>query len=230
MSWITPKENWTSNDYYNLEDAQRIAGNICHLGDMANQIYGDKYIRYAYVYKTRRKPPYQSYTETIFGRWPGVFWNYTSSSNFTVVQPDQYNRTLVDWLDKDTTNLTALTKFILLSSFPDAVQITEDMKYTYADTDKVGGGVWITDSCIHNYTNAVQFYTYNSPLTSIWITWGGRLPLSGVWTTESNHYYSTITTDYSNLRNKAFWTSNELNWIETAIKLVYNRFTSYIGG
>ena len=148
MSWITPKVNWTSDDYYNLEDAQRIAGNICHLGDMANQIYGNKYIYYALVYRQRRtisRYPNPSYVETIFGRITS-FWRWTNPSNYTVVQPEYYTRTLVDWLDKDTVNLTALTKFILLSSMPDNVQITTDMHYTYVDTDKVGGGVYFDEN------------------------------------------------------------------------------------
>ena len=232
MSWITPKVNWTSDDYYNLEDAQRIAGNICHLGDMADQIYGDKYIYYALVYRMKKYKQYYPdppYYETVFGRITS-FWRWTNPSNYTVVQPEQYTRSLVDWLDKDTVNLTALTKFLLLSSMPDQVQITTDMKYTCVDTDQVSGGVYFDDECIHNY-NGVQTNTYSTPLASIWENASIRLPLSSQWYTDDpKRYYINMSTDYSVLRNKKFWSASELNIIESKIQLVYDRFTSYLGG
>lgn len=231
MSWITPKVDWESDDYYNLEDAQRIAGNICHLGDMANQIYGNKSINRAYVYWKRRtitKYPDPSFTETIFGRIIS-FWS-PSSTNFTVVPPEQYSRSLVDWLDKDTTNLTALTKFILLSSMPDLVEITSDMKYTYVNTDKVGGGVYFYGECIHNYAPP-DYGSFGNPVTAIWRTSAIRLPISSQWYKDDPNYYDiNMSTDYSVLRNKKFWSAVELNIIESKIQLVYDRFTSYLGG
>lgn len=37
--WITPKTNWTSSDYFNIGDYNRIKGNLEWLNDMINQVY-----------------------------------------------------------------------------------------------------------------------------------------------------------------------------------------------
>lgn len=37
--WITPKTNWTSSDYFNIGDYNRIKGNLEWLNGMINQVY-----------------------------------------------------------------------------------------------------------------------------------------------------------------------------------------------
>ncbi len=37
--WITPKTNWTSSDYFNIGDYNRIKGNLEWLHGMINQVY-----------------------------------------------------------------------------------------------------------------------------------------------------------------------------------------------
>ena len=39
MAWITPKTNWASSDYFNIEDYNRIKNNLEWLQEMINQTY-----------------------------------------------------------------------------------------------------------------------------------------------------------------------------------------------
>ena len=39
MGWITPKTDWVSTDYFNIEDYNRIIGNIIYLKDFAEELF-----------------------------------------------------------------------------------------------------------------------------------------------------------------------------------------------
>jgi hypothetical protein len=39
--WITPKTDWTSSDYFNIEDYSRIVGNIQYLRDFISTLFSD---------------------------------------------------------------------------------------------------------------------------------------------------------------------------------------------
>ena len=39
MAWITPKTDWTSSDYFNVEDYDRIRGNIQYVYEYALRLY-----------------------------------------------------------------------------------------------------------------------------------------------------------------------------------------------
>ena len=39
MAWIEPKTDWTSADYFNAEDYNRIIGNITHLKAIADDLF-----------------------------------------------------------------------------------------------------------------------------------------------------------------------------------------------
>ena len=39
MGWITPKTNWVSSDYFNVEDYNRIRGNIQYVYEYALRLY-----------------------------------------------------------------------------------------------------------------------------------------------------------------------------------------------
>lgn len=40
-NWITPKTNWVSGDYVNIDDFNRIRGNILYLKEQALKFYSD---------------------------------------------------------------------------------------------------------------------------------------------------------------------------------------------
>lgn len=39
MAWIEPKTNWVATDYFNIEDYNRIIGNIAHLKALADDLF-----------------------------------------------------------------------------------------------------------------------------------------------------------------------------------------------
>lgn len=39
MAWIEPKTNWASADYFNIEDYNRIIGNIKYLKSLADELF-----------------------------------------------------------------------------------------------------------------------------------------------------------------------------------------------
>ena len=39
MAWIEPKTDWVSTDYFNIEDYNRIIGNIRYLKDFAEELF-----------------------------------------------------------------------------------------------------------------------------------------------------------------------------------------------
>lgn len=39
MAWIEPKTDWVSSDYFNIEDYNRIIGNITHLKALADNLF-----------------------------------------------------------------------------------------------------------------------------------------------------------------------------------------------
>ena len=41
MAWIEPKTNWTSSDYFNATDYNRIIGNLTHLKALADDLFAN---------------------------------------------------------------------------------------------------------------------------------------------------------------------------------------------
>lgn len=39
MAWIEPKTNWTSQDFFNIEDYNRIIGNIAYLKELVIELF-----------------------------------------------------------------------------------------------------------------------------------------------------------------------------------------------
>lgn len=39
MGWIEPKTNWTENDYFNIEDYDRITGNVTYLKEFLDSLF-----------------------------------------------------------------------------------------------------------------------------------------------------------------------------------------------
>lgn len=39
MGWIKPKTNWTENDYFNIEDYDRITGNVTYLKEFLDSLF-----------------------------------------------------------------------------------------------------------------------------------------------------------------------------------------------
>lgn len=45
MAWIEPKTNWTSQDFFNIEDYNRIIGNIAYLKELVLELFSQPNLR-----------------------------------------------------------------------------------------------------------------------------------------------------------------------------------------
>ena len=230
MTWITPKIDWTTDDYYNLEDAQRIAGNICHLKEMALDIYGAK-LYTCLAYRTT----YQQI------RFFGISTSSIRVGDLTVHTPDEYTHGLTYWLDKDADNLRTLSYLILMSAKPEPVYV-ENFALDY--TLNSSPSYTFTGNCIYD-DSVTKYDCSDNSLTSIWYTnrndgiiinmgeFVERAPLNYYvrdrgWNNDNGKCALTVTVTPNKLHNSVFWNDVVLNDIEIMTNCVYNRFTSYL--
>lgn len=227
MSWVTPKTNWSSSNYYNLEDAQRIADNICYLLDMARNIYSGNIN--CLVNRRRKTSP------------GGIFYGLLENvnvANMTVYDSSRYSRSMTSWLIYDAGNLETLVKLMMLS-------------YQAEPTTKVGR--WINYDT-YDFTvpyedpgifaDSVSSGTFNyvdkDPLYALWepqsISMSGTSDKIPVYTTWHEAYHSSYqkpictVTIYSQpdiCKGGPFWNYKTLNAIEQTIKNVYDRLRTY---
>ena len=230
MSWVTPKTNWVSTDYYNLEDAQRIAGNICHLADMAIDHYN---------VPPSGNPVYcLTYRTTIdnvdfFGIEIVLSTTYLNPKD-----PSLYTLGSYYWADLDSYNLAALSMLIMLTSESEPVY-RENVRISRYLTNP--NNTTFTGYCISNTVDNNDYS--NKPFEALWgrvvnvnesdlaklplhVAWGGYYIDGGYkgCRTEVNGFYG------GKVNNKTFYTADLLNKIESATLAVYNRLTSYMGG
>ena len=243
MSWITPKTNWSSTDYYNLEDAQRIAGNICHLKDLVAEHYGDQELDCL----TYRKGRYVSfYPADADDCWKYFGLNKINPTQIGVISPSQYSRDTVDWINKDTDNLIALSKLIMLTFEKepkyresglvqsgnreinyyygigwDADVYTKPARYPYAGT------------CISNIAAPSPNTDYTeTPFMALWgynDSYLNRLPIKVQWQSYNSQAIMEISNDSYNLYNTYFYNATTLNMIENKTLQVYNKIIQYWG-
>lgn len=221
MTWITPKTDWTADDYYNLEDAQRIAGNIMHLKDMAAEIYpSSANIRLLLL----REIYYSS----------GVAYNYyglwtVTITGMQIVYPESYNYT--DLLLCDYNNYLTLMKLILLSEAPAVETITAaDRVYIpYTINHSSPTSYQFTGEAIRQKINGPG--TSADPLNAFWFNltnYNNRCVCYSNWDNPGGRA-SMVVGNYR-LENARFWLNTELNNIERWIWSTYDTFTRYIGG
>lgn len=229
MSWETPKTNWTADDYYNLEDAQRIAGNICHLFDMALQIYG----RTSITCLVRRETHFNyDVTPVAWVQFFGI-WNLGSWYGTQPVSPSAYTRDLTYWLDKDATNLLILTRLKAMSVKSAPIYVS-NYWVDYAINSKTNtGSKFYSGLCIPDDEGYYSHIYSDPPIISIWGNWysadKNTIPLSSNWSQNSSMQCAvSLQTNASALMNKSFYPYQTLNKIEQVIQAVYGKFTSYL--
>ena len=220
MSWITPKNSWVSTDYYNLEDAQRIAGNIVYLKDMAVQIYGTSSIKCLVLRGSRKY-------NNNYVKCYGTVDIYPQS--LTVKDPSLYTYATTTSLDLDSNNFETLVKLLMLSNMAEPTYV-EGFNISY---DNVNTYTY-TGNCIHNDHYISSGYMYTKPIESIFPQYSSfysNFPVNTAW----NNYptgkcYAGISAYVYNLINNKFYYADTLNAIEYNINTIYNRFTNYLGG
>ena len=236
MSWITPKTNWTADDYYNLEDAQRIAGNICHLKSMAQSIYGDSTPCLIKREKLR-------YFDVIIYAIKYVHVN--NEYEMPVVPPSEYTYDSISWLEKDTKNLLTFISLMMLSdesgvsdhgtlkvpgwySRDTQSQSTVDAMPTFSDPCiLVNSSTMINSTPLYNI-----LVNRNIGITNFQVFYN-NLPLNSKFTSVTSSTatgYAEFSQYASKLYNQPFWNYDFLNDLELRMSFVYNKFTSYLGG
>lgn len=236
MSWTTPKTNWAANDYYNLEDAQRIAGNICYLKSMAQDIYD---VSTPCLIKKERL----SYFNVII--YAIKYVNLDNIYDTPVVQPSEYTYNMISWLDNDTTNLSTFIKLMMLSDasgVADHGSLKVPGWYNKDTTSQstVDAMPVFSDPCILVDSSTM---INSTPLYNMLVNRGigifnfhvfyDNLPLSSRFsgtTSSTSKGYAEFSNYASKLYNQPFWNYEFFNDFEYRINVVYNKFTRYLGG
>ena len=226
MSWANPKTNWWSSDYYNLEDAQRIADNICYLLDMARNIYSGNI---NCLVNRRRK--------TSSG---GIFYGLLENvnvANMIVYDSSRYSRSMTSWLSYDAENLETLVKLMMLSY--QAEPTTRVGAWINYDTSDFTVGFY--DSGI--FADSISSGTFNfvdyNPLYALWEPQSssmsgtsGKIPVYTAWEEAGSSTQRwcrvRIWSSTSICSGQPFWTYKHLNAIEQTIKNVRTRLNRYV--
>ena len=234
MSWITPKIDWTADDYYNLEDAQRIAGNICYLKDMAVEIYGSNH----YDILVKRVGKY------LNGKW--VAW-YGLVSNVSVpsintTPPSYYRHTTVDFLYDDYTNFLALMYLNGISVSPEVKYVENYSIYYNIDTSQppITTNFTYTGNCIVDdrvgytapptATTPLQCMLGTTTKEGTVVNPENMSPLSTSWRNKLGTATIRTIQDFDKMRNTPFWNHITLNYLENKIRVLEITFSKYLRG
>ena len=224
MAWVTPKVNWTANDYYNLEDANRIYGNIEYLKNRLGEIF-----------------PSDTVTLLLFRQRSNSGFNMWSQFNITLSSLPSlstYSRGYTAFASSEEKNwYNALVLGILWQLFR-----SNNYEFPYISGDYYVDSAIGTGSSWHpSYAYEGYGYPYSiqAPtmldyvfllFRSYWIS--GNIPSNYPFNLEmyAGSGKSWTRMDYSEpLQNKKFWTYEDLNGIETHLQNLKNRIDEYGG-
>lgn len=217
MSWETPKTNWTSDDYFNRDDALRINRNFKVLTEMARDVYAP------YIDANGNSPAlFFAYKTYAMGRVCTV-------CRMSVGNPYLYND------DDFPVGAYAFTSYI---SFNWILQLAHLYKLTENQTYSIMSRA--TDISGNTLTRIYEGYGIdNNPTAmeedfSVYPSYSG-ITRSYCYTYRSlnsslNIYQVYFSTDSTRtFANKPFLSNYELNTIESRMLTVYNRLISYGG-
>ena len=80
MAWIEPKTNWESTDYFNIEDYNRIVGNLTYLKDLSLELFKD--------FTTEDMVGSKDYSSMIYAREINAIENNLESVNINTYNFD----------------------------------------------------------------------------------------------------------------------------------------------
>ena len=80
MAWIEPKTNWKSTDYFNIEDYNRIVGNLTYLKDLSLELFKD--------FTTEDMVGSKDYSSMIYAREINAIENNLESVNINTYNFD----------------------------------------------------------------------------------------------------------------------------------------------
>lgn len=210
MSWTTPKTNWVNSDYFNREDALRINRNFHELYEMANLIYTRSSGYYVFFYNYQYGP--SGSLKTVYH----YYHLYTPHHDVTYVDED-YPIASVNLAQKSDRYVYALANLYYLSRF-------RESEYIYRSQIQVDSSpdVYVSEYGVIDPASLSDRFIYTSFIKDY----------SGLTSrrTSSSAYQGRVSYLVNSFYNQPFWSASELNNIESRMRTIYNRFTSYLGG
>lgn len=229
MTWVTPKRNWTVNDYFNLEDANRISGNLEYLKEQSLEIFPDSTIslllyRVKLVDDSKRyiampidirnlSIPYYNRGDTNFADYERNLW-YASLVLSTLWINYSLDNYTFKWFSADGPNKAAIDASY--DSLP-------SVWYT-------GYGVLINDDALPPYEWSAAWYCDYLFRRYYWVK-PSNFPFDLVYYSMSTAsgigaYAGLFSSSYP-LQNKPFWNASDLNSHEETIANTYRLMTNY---
>ena len=204
MAWVNPKTNWTANDYYNIEDAERIINNIEYLRERAKQLYPSEIVGFL---------PRGIIEGTMYFKGIDLSPNDTNMEVETGITIGEYMRLSA----YDDINYLTLFKLSMLPNPSDV-----DTLNIYCDYD-----IGIL-SPRYNYSGygvilaeGVNEVTLDSLWTGSYMNNMPRKMFNEVLFNQNEYAY--IKAGDFLLYNQPFWNYNELNKIELVTQNVYDK-------
>ena len=226
MAWVTPKTNWTENDYFNLEDAARITGNLKYLKEKSLELFPDTSISLLLYRET--KDGYKWYINmpinisnlTIYDYYRGdtnfaenesynwyaclvlsaLWWNY------------YWNNYTFDWFSADGPNKAAIDYYNLYGA----------PRYWYT-----GYGVLINDNDdVHDHTSV---WYRNYLFSHYFYQASSKYPFELEFGNDFGTIFARRNLFSYPLGNTLFWIAGELNSYERTIANINSLINEYGG-
>lgn len=230
MAWVTPKTNWTLNDYYNLEDANRISKNLEYLHDRTLEIFPDSSI--ALLLCRGMFGSYKKYINMKIDITNLYIPSYfRGDTNFASNERYLWYASVVLsalWIEYSLNNYTF--KWFSADG-PNKAAIDADSSSSAPSNWYTGYGVLINDNDVDEH-NAIWYRNY------LFTHYYGITPSN--YPFELEYYYITTaggTGIYAGLppassasyplQNKPFWTATDLNYHEQTIANTYRLMSNY---
>lgn len=216
VEWRTPKTNWTSEDYFNLEDIVRISDNVSYLYNKLGVAYPhfNSSVYFYFWYKNYGSVSYYGKLSPSYQIYGGDYWE----ENYSQI----YRIGYIFFM-----NIWSLWEIYLAALYGVTYKSSVALDYynvdaspEYFDTDVYGV-----------FTNYPAIYETNNPLDYYWFT-----GLRKVFEIKQQPYYSykreyarDNSVDRILLSNKPFFSASELNIIETVENETNIRLDNVIG-
>lgn len=225
MAWQTPKINWYYQDYFNIEDAERIVGNIEYLQSRCIEIF-PQYVSLLFAYTTSNSG------YTLYSRL---------SIDLRNMEIKHYQRGDIFFANKEPYNwYTAAVLRLLWRTFYNyeyrIYEYTAPPGNLNAAVDAIPG---ISSSWTPNYWYEGYGYTLGGPystnpsdfLRTLFDFGFGRRPSNYPFTLvrEGNQRSNLARSTENPLENKPFWNADDLNLIEGQLGLMYQQIIAKYG-
>ena len=241
MSWVTPKTNWQSGDYYNIEDVDRITGNLAVVKSLASEVFATREIALVAWYDTYPYYPGSYLAEAMFLSVPDI----------TIYTTEDYLSGTEVMTRYESENMASLLKLKTLYmiyelgefSIPQ-INVSEKLIIDQTSIHQGGSPTYYSGNGYYMGIDYRYFFSRKSPeMTAFSDVFFISDPYDP--TKRLNHSYYSLSRkpryyypyeelydiSYNSLLgNTSFWSSYELNIIEKQILKLYTDYSNVIEG